>query len=284
MNNIMFSIKRLFKNKNTVTIIGIVAIVAILYIGYNWQIKNITTPMLVPVAKVTIDQKTKITSDMIEMREVAPILVSNNVVTSRASLVGKYTNYNVVVPAGSLFYENEGILVTELPDFAFSNLKEGDKPFNFPVTLTSTYGNKIYPDSIIDIYMKATDTSGSVLVGRLLTNVRVLSVIDAAGRDVFESSLETRTPSTLIFGLDTETHLLMRKASYLDRFGVELFPVPRGGTLTTEQKNELVTEVSTSYLKEFINANTVSITEDDLLKAEQEQQTEEENNNGQTGE
>ena len=65
MNNFMISLKRFFKNKNTVTIIGVILIILILFIGYRTQIKNQVKPVQVPVAAETIQPRTKITSDMI---------------------------------------------------------------------------------------------------------------------------------------------------------------------------------------------------------------------------
>ncbi|MDO5576161.1 MAG: hypothetical protein Q4F84_03710, partial [Fibrobacter sp.] len=53
--------------------------------------------------------------------------------------------------------------------------------------------------------------------------------------------------------VDDEVHILLRKASYMYSFSVELFPVPHGGTVDTTGK----TQVSTEYLKNFINANTI---------------------------
>ena len=40
MGNLSFKLKKFLQNKNTVTIIGTVLIVAILYIGYNYRIKQ----------------------------------------------------------------------------------------------------------------------------------------------------------------------------------------------------------------------------------------------------
>ena len=40
MNNFMISLQKFFKNKNTVTIIGVVAIILILFFGYRYQIKK----------------------------------------------------------------------------------------------------------------------------------------------------------------------------------------------------------------------------------------------------
>lgn len=258
MNNIIISFQRFLKNKNTVTIIGVVVIIAILYFGYNMQINNAVTPVAgIPIAKETIQPRTLITSDMIEYVDVAPIMLNSKVIRISSLVIGKYTNYNTVIPAGSLFYK--GVLVDkgELPDSAFVEVKNGQVPYNFPVTMDTTYGNSIFPGNTIDIYMKALNDAGQVMVGKLIENVEVLAVKDSGGRHVFENSDEARVPATLIFGVTEEINILLRKASYMGDYSVELFPVPRGGTSTTVGD----IQVSTQQLKDFINANTVNIAE-----------------------
>lgn len=256
MNNLSFAIKKFFANKNTVTIIGVVLIIAILYLGYNWQIKSATDPIQnIPMARQTIQPRTLVTDEMIEYVDIAPILLNSDVITSKAGVVGMFTNYNTVVPKGSLFYR--GVLVKEenLPDSAFVEVEDGQIPYNFPVTMETTYGNSIFPGNLIDIYMKANNDAGQVMVGKLIENIKVLAVKDSAGKHVFENSEEERTPSTLIFGVTSEMNILLRKASYMFEFSVDLFPVPHGGTIPTEG----TMQVSTQQLKDFINANTVNI-------------------------
>ena len=75
----MEKLKRFITNKNTVTVIGLLLIVGILYFVYNRQIKQATNPVKVPVAKVTIQPKTLITKDMIDevlksVRELADMI------------------------------------------------------------------------------------------------------------------------------------------------------------------------------------------------------------------
>lgn len=54
MNNIINNFRRFLKNKNTVTIIGVLVIIAILYFGYNSQIEKQVSPVRnIPVAAVT---------------------------------------------------------------------------------------------------------------------------------------------------------------------------------------------------------------------------------------
>lgn len=256
MNNFMISLQKFFKNKNTVTIIGVVAIILILFFGYRYQINKQVSPVTgIPVAAQTIQPRTKITADMLEYIDVAPIVLQKgDVITNKNAIIGKYSNYNTVIPKGSMFYTATVINEEELPDSAFIEVADGEVPYNFPVTMDSTYGNSIYPGNYIDIYMKAERKDGKLMVGKLLENIKVLAVKDSAGRHVFENSEEARTPAFLIFGVKPEINILLRKASYMGNYSVELFPVPHGATIDEEG----ATNVTSQTLKDFINANTVA--------------------------
>ncbi|MGE5455839.1 MAG: hypothetical protein ACM3O4_01860 [Ignavibacteriales bacterium] len=255
MNNVLISIKRFVRNKNTVTIIGVLIILGILYWGYTSQIDKAVQPVQVPVADVTIQPRTEITSKMVSVIELPAISVPSNVLLYTSSIIGMWSNVNSVIPKGSMFFTDVLIEKDKLPDSAFVEVKEGEIPYAFPVTIDTTYGNSIFPGNKIDIYMKAEDTTGKIMVGRLIENVEVLAVKDSSGKHVFENTEAERTPSNLIFGVKEEINILLRKASYMQNFGVVLFPVPHGGVSPVEGQ----TQVSTQYLKDFINANTVMI-------------------------
>lgn len=260
MNNFTNSIKRFFKNKNTVTIIGVVLVIAILYFGYKYEIKKAVDPVTgIPVASVDIQPRTLITSDMISTVDVAPIMLTDNVITSTALVIGKYSNYNTMIPKGSMFYTGVVVEGKDLPNASLVNVKDNEIVFPFPVDMDLTYGNSMMPDTIVDIYMKATDDTGKVMVGKLLSNVEILAVKDSNGKNVFENSAETRTPAYLYFGFEQNIFILMKKASYLN--DVELFPVPMGQTV--EEEN--ATRVSTQYLKDYIDARTLTISEDEII-------------------
>lgn len=255
MNNFMISLKKFFKNKNTITILGVILIIIILFVGYRMQIKRQVNPVSVPVASETIQPRTKITKDLIKYVDVAPIVLGDNVITSSAKIIGKYSNYNTVIPAGSMFYEETVIDEANLPDASLINLEKGQVPYNFPVSVATTYGNSIFPGNYIDIYMKAQNNDGVLMVGKLLENVKVLAVKDSSGRNVFENTSEDRTPSYLIFGLSASNNILLRKASYMNAFSVELFPVPHGVNVEAQEGE---TVVSSKTLEDFINANTAA--------------------------
>ena len=54
MNNMKTGLKRALTNKNTVTILGVILAVIVLYVGYNWRVKSATNPISVPYAVKTI--------------------------------------------------------------------------------------------------------------------------------------------------------------------------------------------------------------------------------------
>ncbi len=264
MGNFSFKLKKFFQNKNTVTIIGVILIVGILYFGYNWRIKQATTPVKVPYANAVIQPRTQITEDMISYKEVLPSSITSNTITDVRYIVGKWSNYNTLIPKGSLFYSESVITASELPDSAFVSIQSGYTAFYLPVTTETTYGNSIFPDNYIDIYFKALNADGKVIVGKLIENVKVLAVKDRNGQHVFENSDEERTPSILIFAVPEDMHLLLRKATYLENvreISAEISPVPSSASYSTEPGT---IKLSSTYLKQFIELNTGLVEEDEL--------------------
>lgn len=269
MNNFTISLKRFFKNKNTVTILGVLAVILILFFGYRYQINKMVSPVKdIPISTKAIQPRTEITTDMIEYVDIAPVVLQKgNIIQSSGEIIGKYSNYNTVIPKGSFFYKDTVVEEAKLPDSAFVNLKKGQVPYNFPVDMDTTYGNSIFPENYIDIYMKANNEEEKLMVGKLIENVKVLAVKDSSGKHVFENTEEDRQPAYLIFGVEPEINILLRKASYMSNYSVELFPVPHGVKVKAKEGETMVTSQT---LKDFINANTVP---NDELQDKTEEET-----------
>lgn len=253
MNGLINGVKKAFSNKNLVTVIGVIVILLILYFAYTKTLSDATQEISVPVAVSTIQPRTEITQDMIEYVKIPSAAVPDNVERSIGNITGKYSAVNTVIPAGSMFYNDVLVDKEDLPDASFTEVGDGEIPTLFKVNMESTYANSIYPGNKIDIYMKATDIDGKLMYGKLIENVEVLAVKDSAGRNVFENTSESRTPSYLIFGLKEEIYILLIKANYLS--AVDLVLVPHGGLMEDSEG----TQVSTKYLQDFINSKTVDL-------------------------
>ncbi len=281
MNNLKASMKKFLGNKNTVTILGVILCLVILYIGYNYRINSKVELVAVPYAKQTIQPRTYITDDMIGTMNVPKSFLVGNYYTTTKSIVGKYSNYNTMIAKGSLFYTDLVVEEKDLPDSAFSEVPEGYTVINYPVTIASTYANSMAPGSHINIYYKSLNDDGEVMFGKFISNIEVLDVKDSSGRHVFENSDEARTPAYMLFAVPEETHLLLRKALYLTDYDVELLLIPNTATLSEEQK----VTVSSLQIEEFINSKTAFVSVDDLPQVsdnvtEDTSDTNSTNNNG----
>ena len=274
MNNLKASMKKFLGNKNTVTILGVILCLVILYIGYNYRINSKVELVSVPYAKQTIQPRTYITNDMIGTMNVPKSFLVGNYYTTTKSIIGKYSNYNTMIAKGSLFYTDLVVDEKDLPDSAFSDVPEGYTVIIYPVNIYSTYANSMAPGSYINIYYKSLNDDGEVMFGKFISNIEVLDVKDSSGRHVFENSEEARTPAYMLFAVPEETHLLLRKALYLKNYDVELLLIPNTPTLTEDQK----VTVSSLQIEEFINSKTAFVSVDDLPQVS-EGVTEETDNN-----
>jgi len=264
MNNLSFKLKKILQDRNTVTIIGVLLVLVLLYFGYNSQIEDAVTPIEVPVAAENIQPRKLITSQMITTLSVPNIAVSQDVILSNSLIIGRYTNVNAYIPKGSMFFKSAIVERSALPDYGISQVKEGEKPVYLKVDMDTTYGNSILPGTFIDIYVKG-ESDGKPFVAKLIEHIEVITVKDSSGNPVFEDTSENRIPSSILFGLEAEKEdnpfLLLLKANYIQ--DMEIFIVPYGMAPTDAE-----TTLSSEALVEFIKAQTVDIDSKDETELE----------------
>lgn len=283
MNNLSNSMKKLMGNKNTVTIIGIVLCIVILYVGYNMRINEKVKLTRIPYAAQTIQPKTKITAEMIQYMNVPADFLRGGYYSNEKDIIGKYSNYNTVIAEGSIFYTS---LVTEkdnFPDSAFMDLTPDYTPINYKVNMDSTYANSMMPKSYVNIYFKSLDDEGKIMYAKFISNIKILAIKDSTGKHVFENTEEERTPAYMQFGLPEDFHLLFRKALYLEKNSdVEISLVPSTDKVSEKDKEKVNEEI-----KKFIEDRTKNVDIKTILsetedKVTQEETTNEQNQNTQT--
>ncbi len=281
MGNVLTTVKRFLSNKNTVTIVGVIAGILVLYIGYNWRVKQATTPVQVPYAKVRLDSRHEITSEDIGYMNVSSEVVkkSPNLIKSANQLIGKQIQYGNAVPANGLFYSDQVVDKASTPDYAISNIKDGYTVFNLNVDINTTYGNSIYPGNYIDLYFKGVDDGRKIIFGKLIESIEVLDVRDSSGQHVFETSSESRVPSVLVFAVPDEMFSLLKKAQYISGSSVEIIPVPRNASYSA---NPGETMVSSVYIRDFILSKSVALPDDLATNTTTGDNTTNNNNDGNT--
>lgn len=254
MGNIMLKLKRFLGNKNTVTVLCVLAGVGVLLFGYNYRVKQAVQPVNVPYALKRMEPKSKVEAENVGTIKVSGAFVeqTQDLVTSKQYIMSSewYINYDTVIPEGGLFYKSQLVKKEDLPDTAFDDIDEGATIFSLSVDSHSTYGNSIMPGNFIDLYLKATDDNGKVIFGKFIESIKVLSVRDSSGNDVFSDSQSNKTSSELLFAVKDNLFMLLSEASFVG--GIDIVPVPRNAQYRNEGDTENGTQVSKQELVDFI--------------------------------
>lgn len=255
MGNILTTFKRFLGNKNTVTIIGVILGVIVLYIGYNYRVNQATTPIRVPYAKETLSSRTLITTDMIGYMEVSSSVVqsSQNLITDVSKIVNNYVSFGTTIPENSMFYDGMILASDAMPDSAFADIPDGYTVYSLDVNLHSTYGNSMYPGNYIDLYIHGNDDTGKLIYAKFIESIEINAVKDSQGQHVFETTIESRTPSEMLFAVPTDMYELLMKADYL---GLEIVPVPRNASYSATPGDTLITS---DTLRDFILSKSATI-------------------------
>lgn len=252
--------KKFLRNKNTVTILGVIGGVLVLYFSYNYRVKQAIEPVSVPVAKVTIGATKEITADMIDYVKLSSNYINKNpnVITDASQVIGKRVTTGTTIPTNGLFYYDQVVSADELPDAAFANIPDGYTIYSLPVSLEKTYGNTIYPGNYIDLYLKAIDDDGKLIYGKFIESIKVLDVKDSSGNHVFKGNESSSNPAVILFAVKDDMYLLLKKAELLSTNSIEILPVLRNASYSA---NPGETIISSGALKSFIEQRTYSLPE-----------------------
>ncbi len=260
MGNVLTSVKRFLANKNTVTILGVLLAILVLYIGYNYRVKQATTPVTVPYAKEELSSRTLITADMIGYMEVSSSVVKNspNLITNASEIINNYVSYGATIPENGMFYKNLVKTKAEQPDSAFNGLPDGYAPYSLSVNLHDTYANSIFPGNYIDLYFSAVDDDGKYIYSPFIKSIEVKDVKDSQGNSVFETASESRVPAELIFWVPNDMLRLLNLAEDISGYSIKVNPVPRNASYSANPDS---TRVESDYIRAFIESKAAAIPE-----------------------
>ncbi len=274
MGNILTTFKRFLSNKNTVTIIGVLLGLVVLFIGYNYRINSAVNTMTVPVAKRSLGATTQITSDAISNMEVLASMVTNkqsNIIRNTTGIINASEPYCVAIgttiPSGSFFYKDQVVKCDSIPRTVFWKMPDGYRPVSLSVDLHKTYGNSMQPGDYIDLYARMTSSDGKLIFGQLISKLPILDVRDSSGKPIFSSSVTNAgAPAELLFAVPNEQdgynlYLLLQKAILLGSNKVEIIPVPGNASYTN---NPGETRVTSQYLMQLILSYTADIPDESI--------------------
>ena len=276
MGNVLAPFKKFLSNKNTITILGVLLGVVVLYLGYQWRVNQAISPTTTFYATRTLVQGEKINAEDIGKTQISKTILDSmtNIVTDERNIVDQLVSFDCKIPQNSYFFKECLISEEEMPDSIFSNIPDKYTIFSLAVDNHTTYANSIFPDDSIDLYMatKSTDEEDKVIYGRFIKSIQVLAVKDSKGNNVFRDRENVGEPAELLFSVPEDLYLLLSKAIYVG--SIDIVPVPRNASYSTNREE---TEVESEFLKNYIIEKTVQIPDEevgtDVTKTTTEEET-----------
>lgn len=264
MNSVITKIKRFLSNKNTVSILCVIAGLLVLYIGYNYRVSSKINPTIVPYTKTKLEARHVITAEDIGLMEVNSDVINKaiNLIKKAEDLIGKEVKFGNEIPANSLIYKEDVTIPSLSPDYVLSDIEDGYTAFSLSVNTYTTYGNAITKGDYIDLWFNGRDDSRKIIYTNLVKSIKVLDVRDSKG-----VSLENSTsgqPSELLFAVPDDLYSLLVKALEVG----DLEPVPRNRNYTAAPGD---TEVISDYVKEYILSKSATIPDEDLPTVDTEE-------------
>ena len=263
MGNVLAPFKKFLSNKNTITILGVLLGVVVLYLGYQWRVNQAISPTTTFYATRTLVQGEKINAEDIGKTQISKTILDSmtNIVNDERNIVDQLVSFDCKIPQNSYFFKECLISEDEMPDSIFSNIPDGYTIFSLSVDNHSTYANSIFPDDSIDLYMatKSTDEDSKVIYGKFIKSIQVLAVKDSKGNNVFRDRDNVGEPAELLFSVPEDLYLLLSKAIYVG--SIDIVPVPRNASYSTNREE---TEVESEFLRNYIIEKTVQIPDEEV--------------------
>ena len=245
MGNLANTIKRFITDKNTVTILAVIAGIIVLWYFYTYRINQAITTVEVPYATVIMDSGKIINMENIGYKEItSSTLNDSDMITDVSYLEGKYICEGTNVPTNGFFYESQICEKDELSGSIFDKLSDGETIFNLALTGETGYDNRLIPGRKFILYMRTEDEQGRILSGPLFNeSIEILAITDSSGADVYWDS-EAEDAENLLFIASEEKYNLLMAAIDL---GVTLYPVVMGGAYTPSQGETYTTAENLQY-------------------------------------
>lgn len=249
MNNLLGAIKKFISNKNTVTVLAVLAGVIVLWYFYNYRVNQAITTIKIPYAVEKIDTGKAIDTSNIKYRDITSSTTKNNdLVTNVGELNGKYICTGTSIPANGFFHKSQVCEKGELANSVLDDMPDGYALYALQVNSALTYANSIMPGDYIDLYLQAVDENRKIIYGKLIESIQVLAVRDSSGKDVFWDSTAGDT-AMLLFTVPEDFHFLLKTAELISGYSIKIIPVPRNAAYSANPGDTLI---SSKTLYNFI--------------------------------
>ena len=214
------------------------------------QILNLQTTC---IAARDIPPRTKVKPEDILEVQIPMEYLQDHTLNTKEDIIGKYTDLQGKIPAGSPFFETMLKREEDLPDNPTAQLKEGQSAYTLETDL-ARLGGTVIPGQRTDIYVTMTRRDGSPISGCLIENARVIAVKDHKGLDL-DDPQSTGTPYLAILAVNRNDLPYLSAAETAGE--VRLFSNGRSYDSTKEAVMADDTKI-VEYLEQLMNQDSES--------------------------
>ena len=220
--------------KGGACLICAVLIAALNYIGLTIRLNDMLDLRSTCIAARDIKPRSLITEkDILEIKVPGAYLLEHTC-SDKKDIVGKYTDIQGMIPAGSCFFEEMLYDEKDLPDYPSTQLRAGQAAYTLETDL-ALMGGTIMPGQRLDLYVVLDRKNDTPVSGCLLQNVRLLAVKDHKGLDLTDEN-STGIPYLAVLAVsqkDVELLSLAEKTGEIRMFSTD-------NTYSTAREAELV--------------------------------------------
>lgn len=154
------------------------------------------------IAARDIPPRTRIQAEDILELQIPHAYLQDHTLNAKEDIIGRYTDIQGKIPAGSVFFKEMLKKEEDLPDNPTAQLKEGQSAYTLETDL-ARLGGTVIPGQRTDIYVTMTRRDGSPISGCLIENARVIAVKDHKGLDL-DDPQSTGTPYLAILAVNRD--------------------------------------------------------------------------------
>ena len=163
-------------------ILSTAAILALNYVLFQILMERKLDLTSVCIAVRDIPPRARIKEDDLTEISVPASYLADHAYTRASEIIGKYTDIQGKIPAGSFFYHSMLYDASELPDSPATQLRSRQTAYTMQ-TDRSRLGS-IIAGQRVDIHASIQDRNGTVITGCLIKGARVIAVRDHKGLDM----------------------------------------------------------------------------------------------------
>ena len=252
MGNLAGTIKKFISNKNTVTILVVLAGIIVLWYFYNSRVNSAITTIKIPYATERVNSGYKIELEKVKTKDITKsTLKDSDIVTSTNELKDKYICVGNAIPQNGFFYKSQLCNKEEIQNRLTDSIPSGWTLYGLDVNMRTTYANSILQDSYIDLYLSAVEDD-EIIFGSLIKGIQVLDVRDSNGKSLFWDA-SAGNSSQLLFAVPEELYRLLTTATDLiSTNSIDIFPVIRSTGYCQEESENCDADIASAELEAFI--------------------------------